>query len=500
MNNEALMNWVEQIFRRKTLALRVGLLVFGVIAIGSLLWAPSYESNSEILVQSNRAQLLVSPGLKEDAANQATQTVPVGEQDLNSEVELLTSPILIQQALAGMKTSARSGGVRELVGSIVSLPADAYIAMHGGPRADSIQSEIQKISSHLSATVIKRSNIIEVSIRSHDAVWAQAFLTQLMTSYLALHGRLSQNPEAQAFFQQQRDLLDQRLQQSEKQLRGAQLQTGISEFGQQQQAQITQLYAAEANYRSTVVMLDSKTQQIASEEAELKATPQQQTKESKTVQNYALQQLKPQMLTLETNRAELLSRYQPGSQRIREIDAKLKAGHDILSREKQSNVQETTTDVNPTWQALDGELAKLRAEAASFKAAQTTQAAQVATLRDQLRTMTSDGVTIETLQRSVDSDKEAYLSYVRKGEEARAAEALNQSRILNVSVVQTPTMPLEPVSPRIMLNLITGLLFALILAAAVAHWAEEYDPRICSTASIFKDTGLSTVAILDDRM
>src|SRR6202166_2955083 len=111
MNNEALMNWVEQIFRRKTLALRVGLLVFGVIAAGSLLWAPSYESVSEILVQSNRAQLLVSPGLKEDAANQATQTVPVGEQDLNSEVELLTSPILIQQALTAMKLNQNNGGL-----------------------------------------------------------------------------------------------------------------------------------------------------------------------------------------------------------------------------------------------------------------------------------------------------------------------------------------------------------------------------------------------------
>jgi uncharacterized protein involved in exopolysaccharide biosynthesis len=383
---------------------------------------------------------------------------------------------------------------------VVNLPSQAYLAMHGGPRANSNQEEIQKISSHLSATVIKRSNIIEVSIRSHDSVWAQAFLTQLMTSYLALHGRLSQNPQAQAFFQQQRDLLDQRLQQSEKELRGAQLQTGISQFGQQQQAQITQLYAAEANYRSTSVLLDSTTQQIASQEAELKATPRQQTLESKTVQNFALQQLKPQMLSLETQRAELLSRYQPGSQRIREIDAKLKAGHDILAREKQSTVQETTTDVNPTWQTLDGELAKARAQAASYKAAQTTEAAQVTTLRDQLKTMTTDGVTIERLERQVESDKEAYLSYVRKGEEARAAEALNQSRILNVSVVQQPTTPIEPVSPRIELNLIAGLLFALMLAIAAAHWTEEYDPKICSSASIGKDTGLSTVAILDDRL
>ncbi len=503
MNSEALMQWVERIFRRRALALRVGLIVFGVIAAGSLLWAPTYESVSEILVQSNRAQLLVSPGLKEDAANQATQTVPVGEQDLNSEVELLTSPLIIKQTLADLKQNPRGGvisGAKDLVAAAVSLPGDIYLALHGGPRATSNQEEIQKISTHLSATVIKRSNIIEVSIRSHDAIWARSFLAQLMTEYLALHGRLSQNPQAQAFFQEQRQLLDQRLQQSEKELGAAQLQTGISQFGQQQQALINQVSTAEANYRTTGVQLDSTMHQIASQEAELNQTPKLQTKESKTVQNFALQQLKPQMLQLETERAELLTRYQPGSERIRAIDAKLKAGRDIVAREKQNDVQEVTTDVNPTWQTLDSDLAKARAEAASYKAAQATEAAQVASLRDQLKTMTSEGVTIETLQRQVDSDKEAYLSYVRKGEEARAAEALNQSRILNVSVVQDPTTPIEPVSPRIQLNLITGLLFAMILAVAAAYWSEEYDPKICSTASIAKDTGLNTVAILDDRM
>ena len=504
MNSESLIVWIEQIFRRRALALRVGLIVFGVIALGSILWPPTYESTSKILVQSNRAQLLVSPGLKEDAANQSTQAQPVAEQDLNSEVELLTSPFLIKQALAGMKASQRSGGLiagmRNIVESAISLPTNMYLAMHGGPGSDASLEEIQKIANHLSATVIKRSNIIEVGIRSHNPVWARSFLAQLMTSYLALHGRLSQNPQAQAFFQAQRELLDQRLQESEKELHAAQMQTGISQFSQQQQALINQLSTAEANYRATGVLLDSRMQQIASQQAELKRIPQRQNKESKTVQNMALQQLKPQMLQLETERAELLSRYQPGSSRIREIDAKLKAGHDILTREKESTVQETTTDVNPTWQTLDGELAKAQAEAASYRAAQATEAAQVTALREQLKTMTTDGVTIERLERKVESDKEAYMSYVRKGEEARAAEALNQSRILNVSVVQDPTAPLEPISPRIKLNLITGLLFGLILAVAAAHWTEEYDPKICSTASIFKDTGLSTVAILDDRL
>jgi uncharacterized protein involved in exopolysaccharide biosynthesis len=504
MNNEVFIQYVEQIFRRRGLALRVGLLVFGVIALGSLLWPPSYESASKILVQSNRAQLLVSPGLKEDAANQATQTVPVAEQDLNSEVELLTSPFLVKQALAAMKLNQSSGGViaglRNVVTGIMSLPSDTYMLLHGGPSSSASQDEIQKILNHLSANVIKRSNVIEVSIVSHDPVWAKAFLGQLMTSYLNLHGQLSQNPQAQAFFQQQRELLDQRLQQSQKELQAAELQTGISQFSEQQQALITQLSTAEATYRSTGVSLDSTMQQIAAQESELKKTPERRTNESKSVQNMALQQLKPQMLQLETERAELLSRYQPTSARIREIDAKLQAGNDILNRENHADVQEVTTDVNPTWQTLDADLSKERAEAASYKAAQATQAAQIAALRDQLKQMTKNGVDIERLERQVDSDKEAYMSYVRKGEEARAAEALNQSRILNVSVVQDPTTPIEPVSPRIKLNLITGLLFGLILAVAAAHWSEEYDPKICSTGSIMKDTGLNTIAILEDRL
>ncbi len=502
MKNEALTQWIETIFRRRVLALRVGLLVFGTIALGSLLWSPTYESVSEILVQSNRAQLVVSPGLKEDAANQSTQTVPVMEQDLNSEVELLTGPFLIQQALAGENLNQQGGlisEVRNLVGSAITLPYEGYLALHGDPRPNANQEAISKISAHLSATVIKRSNIIEISFRAHDAAWARTFLARLMTSYLALHARLSQNPQAEAFFQAQRGLLDQRLRQSEKALRAAQLQTGISQLALQKQALIGELYKADAAYRSTGVLLDSRMQQIASQEAELQQTPQRRTEESKTVQNIALQQLKPQMLQLETERADLLSRYQPNSLRIRAIDAKVKAGREILTREKQSDVQETTTDVNPTWAPLDGDLAKARAEAASYRAAQTAQAAQVAALRDQLRSMTIDGVTIERLERAVESDKEAYLAYVRKGEEARAAEALNQSRILNVSVVQNPTAPIEPVAPRIALNLITGLLFGLILAGAAAHWSEEYDSKVCSTASIVKDTGLSTVAILDDR-
>ncbi len=278
------------------------------------------------------------------------------------------------------------------------------------------------------------------------------------------------------------------------------MQTGISEVGAQQQALITQLYAAEADYRKTTAQLNAANELITNLQGQMAKTPQRQAKESKIVQNMALQQIKPQVLQLEAERAELLSRYQPTSARIREIDAKLGAAQQILQHENHSEVQESTSDINPTRATLDSDLAEARSDAASLKATQETQAKQAAALNQQLKNLASDGMEIERLQLQVDSNKQAFLSYVRKGEEARAASALNRSQILNVTVVEDPVMPREPASPKLVLNLLAGFLLGLVFGTGAAYWAETSDPRISSVTAISQLTGLPVVAVVSDRL
>ena len=103
------------------------------------------------------------------------------------------------------------------------------------------------------------------------------------------------------------------------------------------------------------------------------------------------------------------------------------------------------------------------------------------------------------LERQVGADREAYMSYVRKSEEARTAEALNINKILNVSIAEPPTMPLEPVFPVVWLNLLAGLAAAAILGFLAAYWEEWQDDRIFSTSAIAEVSGLSTVAVLPDE-
>jgi uncharacterized protein involved in exopolysaccharide biosynthesis len=113
--------------------------------------------------------------------------------------------------------------------------------------------------------------------------------------------------------------------------------------------------------------------------------------------------------------------------------------------------------------------------------------------------MVNNAVQVDRLERQVTTDKEAYLSYVRKSEEARTAQALNLNKILNVSVAQPPTAPLKPVFPKVWLNLAAALLLACTLGIGAAMWEEERDERIYSTATIGDVSGLTTVAILRDH-
>jgi uncharacterized protein involved in exopolysaccharide biosynthesis len=498
-------DWMEIVYRRRRTALIAGLAMFSVIAIGTLLWPPVYSSTCQILVQDNRAQLLVSPGLQPDAQqNPAVVSNPVNEQDLNSERELLTSTYLVKLALADLPIPASRakthGAVVGMMKAVIRLPLSGYGAMHDIPRVSPRDGWAMEVASQLSASVIKRSNILEIEYRSHERRWTKFFLDRLLSQYMDYHAHISHDPQAQRFFEEQKNLLEVRLESSEEKLRDFQLKTGIGNLEEQKHAMITRVSDLEKELASNVAQVSAADQQIATIESQLDNTSPRIAKETHSVQNLALQQLKPQVAQLRAERAELLSRYQAGSQRIKEINAKLASEEKILEQENHLEVNESSTDINPIWVSLETDLKQSTTAAASHKATRDEIQRQIGAAKAQLAQLTTNGVLVERLQRQVTSDQDTYRAYVRKSEEARAAEALNRDKILNVSLAQPPAEPLQPIFPVVSLNLTVGLLLALALALAAAYWAEERDPTIYSRSAVAEATGLPIVAIVSHRM
>jgi uncharacterized protein involved in exopolysaccharide biosynthesis len=491
--------WVQFALRRRVIMTEVAVAILAAVAVATFAWPPSYRSTAEILIQDNRAQLLVSPALENNTPNQpAVVANAVTEEDLNSERELISSDYLVQQALEGLPEPGRGAGgkLAALIEQVMDLPSRLYGLVHGAPPETPLARRAHHVERHFSSGVIKRSNVIEVSYTSHDAKWSHDFLNRLIDKYQEFHSSMSHDPQAERFFQAQAEILRQRLAAAEDQLRAYQMQTGIANPQEQKQALITRIASLQNDAAKNAAELAAAQRRATVLEAQLKATPLRVGKEVKVVQNMALQQLKPQVLQLEAQRAELLARYQPNSERMKEIDARLEAARRILNKENHTEVQEQSTDQNPVWVQLDTSLQQATAQAAALKATQVALGEEIAKAQEQVKELLNASVEDERLQRMVDTEKQAYVSYLRRGEEARAAGALNRSRILNVSVAQPPSMPISPSYPIVPLNLGVGVLLALGCAVGVAYVEELLDPRIYAPSTIAAVTGLKTIAQL----
>ncbi len=504
MNGRDFNYWIELVFRRRRTVLEVGGIVFGLVVMGTLLWPPVYEGSAKILVQDNRAQLLVSPGMQENTPqNPAVVTNPVNEQDLNSEKELITSVYLIRRAIGSLPVPATYAGPGALVvnafGYVLGLPGSGYRALHNTPTLDPHEAWAIALSRHLTASVIKKSDVLEISFRSHDPAWSKQFVTLLLSAYLDYHARISHDPQAQEFFTAQAKLLKEKLEAAQDHLREFQIQTGITSLEDQKKALVDRINQLQMQLDKTTADLASQDQQSASFKKLLDATPQRLAKETRQVQNQALAQLKPQVMQLRAERAELLTRYQPDSARIKEIDAKLAAASRILEQEDHLEVKEQSTDLNPIWVTIDTDYNQARAMASSLQAEQQSLTQQILATRQQLTDMVNNGLELERRQQDVENAKDAYLSYVRKSEEARTAEALNRSRILNVSIAQPATAPHRPVFPNVPLNVAAGLVLGVMFGVAAAYREEENDPKIYTSATIAEVAGLDTVAVLRDE-
>jgi uncharacterized protein involved in exopolysaccharide biosynthesis len=497
-------DWIEIAYRRRRTALIAGLTVFAVVAVGTLLWPPVYFSNCQVLVQDNRAQLLVSPEMQLNAAqSSATITNPVSEQDLNSERELIISLYLVRLAVQDLPVppayAHRSGMAVAAVKSALLLPLQGYHVLHDIPNLTPRDAWAMDIVRDLDASVIKRSNIIDVEFHSHDRRWTKEFLDRLMSQYLEFHASLSHDPQAEKFYAQQTQLLKDRLDQSEAKLRDYQLKTGIGNLDEQKRVLIARISDLQNTAAKTDAEISGNQQQASVLQSQLSSTPERIQKETHQVQDLALQQLKPQVMQLRAERAELLTRYQPGSERIKEIDAKVAAEEGILDKENHLEVKEQFTDVNPVWITEQTNLKQASAAAASGKATRDELDKQIDAANQQLATLVTDGVEMQRLQMQASSDADAYSVYVRKTEEARASEELNSNKILNVSVAQPPIAPIVPSFPSVPFNLAVGLLLAAMFGAAAAYWAEESDAKIYSSNAVNDLTGLPIVAVLSDQ-
>lgn len=198
-------------------------------------------------------------------------------------------------------------------------------------------------------------------------------------------------------------------------------------------------------------------------------------------------------------RTELLSKFEPTYRPVQEVEKQIAQTQAAITAAQNSPLRDETTDRDPTYEALRGELAKSRTELAAMEARATAMSSLIRTYRSENEQLDRQELLHQDMVRTAKANEENYLLYLRKEEEARISDALDRQRFSNVVVAQPAAVPYTP-QARWVLVVLLGAMFAGVASVTVAIVADRWDPSFRTPEEVESFLGAPVVAAIPKNL
>jgi polysaccharide biosynthesis transport protein len=422
--------------RKKTILIATAA---GAIAAAAVffLWPHSYESDATLLVRYVLDRSAVDPETRDGSAvgSVATKTT---DTFINAEVSILQSWDLAVQ-------------VAEALGPKRVLP-DAK----GNP---SINDAAGAIFSGLKVVTTKNSNVIQVSYTNSRPEVAILVLNELVNRYFTKHLEVHRSAGAFDFVSQQTDQVRSRLNQTEDALKALKAKAGILDLRESTVGLTTQAGKMEDELRNAEGDLAEQRARVklmegAGPPSPLQAGPAPQTAATPTasaspegtaapspaaqptheqIQEY--QGLIARVTELRKSEVGLLSKYSDTSSLVKGVRAQ------IADLENEKRKSEAKFPNLATLGSPQSDLGNEKARLAGLEAKTEILKSQLGGIRERIKQLADTTPQIANLERNKDLEEANYKYFEGSLEKARVDEALDPSKMPNISAVQRASPP-----------------------------------------------------------
>ncbi|HVQ37497.1 MAG TPA: Wzz/FepE/Etk N-terminal domain-containing protein [Pyrinomonadaceae bacterium] len=443
------------IFRHKLLICAT----FLTVALGSgvlaFLTPNEYESRMKILVKNTRSDVPITP--ERTTGSGGTPFVnEVSENQINSEIELLTSEDLLKQVVTECG----------LYKADSSLLVRLGIKEPNRSQGAQVEEATRRLAKDLVITPVKKANIIDVKYASSSPEMAVAVLRKVQDLYLEKHLKLHRPPGTYDFFKTKAAEYEGELQSAEKERSNFQQSMNVISLTQQKEQTVLKLAEAKSRLMETKAYVREVSDRIAKVEQQLKSLQPRIVMQSRSLPNqYSAERLNTLMVELQNKRTQLLTKFRPDDRLVKEVDQQIRTTRAALEKASTETATEQSTGLNPLSQTLETELARGRVDLAGAEGRQEMLLGQVAQYEAQLSRLEGSTAAYEDLNRKVKQSEDSYQLYKQKEEEARITDELDENKITNVSVAEAPAQPQLPARPNRPLNLALGVVLGLLLSA-----------------------------------
>jgi uncharacterized protein involved in exopolysaccharide biosynthesis len=403
------------------------------------------------------------------------------EQQVNSEIEILKSRALAERVVATIGPTILYKDLVEQKSGILNLILqDKREEMTPDERkAADFESAIFAFMEALIVTGIKKSNVIQVSFENEDPHIAAMAVNNLANLYREHHLSVHKVPQNVKFFQEQTDLLKNKLNQAEEKLKALRKQHNITSLEEQRSLLLGRSSVLNSALNQTISLEVETEKRIRLLRRQLASVPETVSQGEETDQNpYLMNTLEARLVELQLKEKELLTKYTDQSRLVQNVKEEIQVVEQKLEEQSTKRYGKKTSARNPTYQRLKEELFSNEAEREALKVKKITQKAHLDGLQVKLENLNQVELELKQLEQEIEVNRENYRLYLSKVEEARISDAMDSEKIASVSLIGPARPPRKPVSPKVVLNLLVGIFVGTFGSLSLALFREYLDDRI----------------------
>ena len=247
------------------------------------------------------------------------------------------------------------------------------------------------------------------------------------------------------FFEQQTGESRRQLEEAKINLLNFTATHGVVEAAEQRDLALQKLSEVDANFRQTRIDVAEMQQKVMDLEGQLTKLPERTTTQVRIADNpELLKSLKASLLDLQLKRTQLLTKFEPSHRLVQEVDQQIAQTESTITAENALPLRDETSDKNAHYEWAKSELQVAQVQLNVVLARQSATAKQEADYRAMARDLGAAAITQDDLLNTEKAAQENYLVYVKKQEEARMDDALDERGIVNVAIAEHPVVPALP--------------------------------------------------------
>ena len=405
---------VGLLFREFWVMIVVFMIVFALGAAAILTLKKTYTASASLFAGVGQ-EYVYQPRVGQTADR---GQAPNGDQVAQSEAAILSSQIVQQRVVEALGVAAFQDG----------KPAT-------GTAAQQEAAAVRAVAQGLKVATTPGSAVIHVAYESDDAAKSAQILNAVIDQYLIRRREVFQDHASPAIGAQ-REAFQDDLEAADVAYEQFQRSNDVGDFAATKTALATAYQTAMTEKLSSELALAAANRRLQTLEAQQAATPAE----------IALQQdlnisAQDQILQLRTERENLLARYTPDSQPLRDIDARIAGLQQYVATGTAVGAKEVRTGPNPIWVELETTRINTLAERNALQARLGGAEQQLAQIRERQMELTRQesenavlGGNREMLQGSV-------REFQQREAQSRADGALVAAGADNVTVIERAQTP-----------------------------------------------------------